>query len=94
MSVRRRAAGLLLALALACAGAVGPAGAERRSDAAGWRTYRPPTDGAVLDPFRPPPQPWLAGNRGIEYRPSREPTWWPSARGPSPSPGRWPDAWS
>ncbi|MEZ5182930.1 MAG: M23 family metallopeptidase [Acidimicrobiales bacterium] len=68
MSVRRRAAGLLLALALACAGAVGPAGAERRSDAAGWRTYRPPTDGAVLDPFRPPPQPWLAGNRGIEYR--------------------------
>jgi len=32
------------------------------------RTYQPPTDGAVLDPFRPPPQPWLAGNRGIEYR--------------------------
>jgi murein DD-endopeptidase MepM/ murein hydrolase activator NlpD len=21
----------------------------------------------VLDPFRPPPEPWLAGNRGIEY---------------------------
>ncbi len=30
--------------------------------------YRPPTDGPVLDPFRPPPRPWLAGNRGIEYR--------------------------
>ena len=22
----------------------------------------------VADPFRPPPEPWLAGNRGIEYR--------------------------
>lgn len=31
------------------------------------RTYRPPTDAPVLDPFRPPPEPWLPGNRGIEY---------------------------
>jgi murein DD-endopeptidase MepM/ murein hydrolase activator NlpD len=31
------------------------------------RRYRPPTDAPVLDPFRPPPEPWLAGNRGIEY---------------------------
>jgi murein DD-endopeptidase MepM/ murein hydrolase activator NlpD len=29
--------------------------------------YRPPTSAPVLDPFRPPPQPWLPGNRGIEY---------------------------
>jgi len=29
--------------------------------------YRPPTDAPVRDPFRPPPQPWLPGNRGIEY---------------------------
>lgn len=29
--------------------------------------YRPPTAGPVVDPFRPPPAPWLAGNRGIEY---------------------------
>ncbi len=29
--------------------------------------YRPPTDAPVLDPFRPPPEPWLPGNRGIEY---------------------------
>ena len=29
--------------------------------------YRPPTDAPVTDPFRPPPQPWLPGNRGIEY---------------------------
>jgi murein DD-endopeptidase MepM/ murein hydrolase activator NlpD len=31
------------------------------------RTYQPPTAGAVVDPFRPPPEPWLPGNRGIEY---------------------------
>ena len=30
-------------------------------------TYQPPTTGPVVDPFRPPPAPWLAGNRGIEY---------------------------
>ena len=29
--------------------------------------YRPPVDAPVLDPFRPPPQPWMPGNRGIEY---------------------------
>ena len=29
--------------------------------------YRPPTDAPISDPFRPPPQPWLPGNRGIEY---------------------------
>lgn len=26
-----------------------------------------PVDGRVLDAFRPPAHPWLAGNRGIEY---------------------------
>lgn len=31
------------------------------------RTYRPPIAAPVADPFRPPPEPWLAGNRGIEY---------------------------
>ena len=29
--------------------------------------YDPPVDAPVTDPFRPPPQPWLAGNRGLEY---------------------------
>ena len=29
--------------------------------------YQPPTDAPVRDPFRPPPEPWLPGNRGIEY---------------------------
>lgn len=29
--------------------------------------YAPPVDAPVVDPFRPPPRPWLPGNRGIEY---------------------------
>ena len=39
-------------------GATAPASAMR---------HQPPVDAAVLDPFRAPPEPWLAGNRGIEY---------------------------
>ncbi len=30
-------------------------------------TYRPPVDAPVVDAFRPPPENWNAGNRGIEY---------------------------
>ena len=29
--------------------------------------YRPPVDAPVVDPFRAPPAPWAAGNRGIDY---------------------------
>jgi murein DD-endopeptidase MepM/ murein hydrolase activator NlpD len=29
--------------------------------------YQPPVDAPVVDAFRPPPTPWAAGNRGIEY---------------------------
>ena len=30
--------------------------------------YRPPVEDApIVDPFRPPPEPWAAGNRGIDY---------------------------
>lgn len=29
--------------------------------------YRPPTDAEIVDHFRPPPKPWMAGNRGIDY---------------------------
>lgn len=43
-------------------GAVGPAGAQSPEV-----DYAPPVDAPVTDPFRPPPQPWLPGNRGIEY---------------------------
>lgn len=39
-----------------------PAGAQ--VDA---RVYAPPVEAPVIDPFRPPAQPWLPGNRGIEY---------------------------
>lgn len=31
----------------------------------------PPVEGIVTDPFREPPCPWCAGNRGIEYRVER-----------------------
>src|SRR5437667_3314900 len=36
--------------------------------------YRPPVTAPVADPFRPPPQPWAAGNRGLDYatRPGQE----------------------
>lgn len=30
-------------------------------------THRPPVDAPIIDHFRPPPEPWLAGNRGLEY---------------------------
>ena len=29
--------------------------------------YQPPVSGPVVDRFRPPPAPWAAGNRGIDY---------------------------
>lgn len=29
--------------------------------------YRPPLDAPVSDPFRLPDQPWLSGNRGLQY---------------------------
>ncbi|WP_426573171.1 murein hydrolase activator EnvC family protein [Aquihabitans sp. McL0605] len=45
-----------------------PAGAAAAPGApTGRPRYQPPTSGQVVDPFRPPPQPWLPGNRGIEY---------------------------
>ena len=29
--------------------------------------YRPPTDAPIVDHFRPPPRPWMEGNRGIDF---------------------------
>ena len=29
--------------------------------------YRPPVDAPLIDAFRPPPQPWAPGNRGVDY---------------------------
>jgi len=34
------------------------------------QTHEPPVVAPISDPFRPPPQPWLPGNRGIEYAPT------------------------
>jgi len=42
-----------------------PGGAAAAGPAA--VTYRPPVDAPVVDPFRPPPHDWNAGNRGLEY---------------------------
>ena len=63
----RRAAALvasvvaLLPLLPASAGARGPGAAPSGGG------YRPPVDAPVVDGFRPPPEPWLAGNRGVDY---------------------------
>ena len=66
--LRRRATCLLLvpaaALALAASMAATPAGA---SDHHGRPVFRPPVDAPVIDPFRPPENPYGPGNRGIEY---------------------------
>lgn len=75
MTRRRWVVTWAVALALVAAATAGPVGLPsasatpvRAGEAAPtWRTYRPPTEGAVVDPFRPPLQPWLPGNRGIEY---------------------------
>ena len=34
------------------------------------QTHEPPVEAPIVDPYRPPPQPWLPGNRGIEYGPT------------------------
>ena len=45
---------------------VGP-GPAVATNPPGAPTYRPPVVAPVSDPYRPPPRPWMAGNRGIEY---------------------------
>lgn len=37
------------------------------STAATSTVHVPPVDAPIVDPFRMPAQPWLAGNRGLEY---------------------------
>ena len=57
-----RATWLVVVLLLVAAVVTAPAGAG-----SGPPRYRPPLDAPVVDPFRPPAEPWLAGNRGLEY---------------------------
>ena len=60
-----------MALIVAATAVVAPGGpgAPRAAaqDGGGPVDYDPPVDAPVTDPFRPPPRPWLPGNRGIEY---------------------------
>lgn len=57
---------VLVAL-VAAAGLIGPPPAPASAALVGPPPYRPPVDGPVIDPFRPPPGPYAAGNRGLEY---------------------------
>ncbi|HSP28075.1 MAG TPA: peptidoglycan DD-metalloendopeptidase family protein, partial [Ilumatobacteraceae bacterium] len=58
--------GLLLVAGLAVLAAVVDPTAARPAHAA--RCWFPPVVGVVADPYRQPPCPWCAGNRGIDYR--------------------------
>ncbi len=51
----------IVVTSLVLAGSAGPANAAEPAP------YRPPVDGVVVDPFRAPPGPYAAGNRGLEY---------------------------
>ncbi len=65
-SQRSRLARVLVgtALTLFAVGAPEPAAAAP--------CWFPPVVGTVVDPFREPPCPWCAGNRGLEFRVARE----------------------
>jgi murein DD-endopeptidase MepM/ murein hydrolase activator NlpD len=65
---------VLAALGAALAATVVPGGPGAPRAAAQVETpdgeqvdYAPPVDAPITDPFRPPPRPWLPGNRGIEF---------------------------
>lgn len=59
---RRRAVLAALLVVTILAVPAGPAGAEPVG------AHSPPVDGPVVDPWRPPPAPYGAGNRGLDYR--------------------------
>ena len=58
----------MAAVLLGAVAIVAPAGAPAGAAPAGPARYAPPVTAPIVDPFRPPPAPWLAGNRGIEFR--------------------------
>ena len=53
-----------IALALVASIPAAPAASSRGDERL---VFRPPVDGPVADPFRPPSDPYGPGNRGIEY---------------------------
>ena len=54
---------LAIVLTLTAAAVAPTAAASSETSAV---TYRAPADAAVVDGFRPPPKPWMAGNLGID----------------------------
>lgn len=62
---RTLAAAVAASALIAAAGPAGPAAAE--APPAAPVTYRPPVDAPLADGFRPPANPYGAGNRGIDY---------------------------
>ena len=60
----RRLAAVLAAFVALVLVATGPAAVASAQVSV---SYRPPVDAPIVDPFRPPPKPWDAGNRGVEY---------------------------
>jgi hypothetical protein len=62
--VRRVAITLFMSVVLSVAAPVcGPS----PTAAAAMVAYRAPSDAPIVDRFRPPPEPWMPGNRGIDY---------------------------
>ena len=64
-TLRARVVTLALAFAVGCSMFVclTPVAAVAASSG----DYRAPSDAPIVDHFRPPPKPWMAGNRGIDY---------------------------
>src|SRR4051812_40275043 len=62
--LRRRALAAAVAALLAVVALLGPLAARAAAEAG---AYLPPVDRPVVDPFRPPPTPYAAGNRGVDY---------------------------
>src|SRR4051812_34972384 len=58
---------LCVAVALGCCPLVGRALPAAAATGPAPVVYEPPVDAPVVDPFRPPPQPWAAGNRGVDF---------------------------
>ena len=61
---RWRAGAIAVVAVLTLAASAASAAADRSGDAP---VFRPPVEAPVVDPFRPPEDPYGPGNRGIEY---------------------------
>ncbi len=77
LSVRRMALFIVASLCLALTPVIAVGAAVRSANGGTFvsqpsvpETHEPPIVAPVTDPFRPPPEPWLPGNRGIEYGPT------------------------